>query len=254
MRNWMMIACASVVILASSVYASTGNDHTALRKEEWSFDGIFGHVDKASAQRGFQVYSQVCASCHSLNLVSYRSLMHLGFSEAEVKAIAAQVTVTDGPNEDGEMFERPGRISDRFVAPYANEQAARASNGGALPPDLSLMIKARPDGANYVHSILTGYEEAPADMHMAVGMNYNRYFPGNQIAMPAPLSEGVVEYQDGTEANVEQMSKDVVNFLQWAAEPEMEARKGMGLKVLIYLAIFTLLFFAAKKVIWRDIK
>lgn len=253
MKKWIMIACA-IVVLASSVYAATEHDQIALRKETWSFDGVFGHVDKASAQRGFQVYSQVCASCHSLDLVSYRSLMHLGFSEAEVKAIAAQVTVTDGPNDEGEMFDRSGRISDRFVAPYANEQAARASNGGAFPPDLSLMIKARPDGANYVHSILTGYEEAPADMALAPGMNYNRYFPGHQIAMPAPLSEGIVEYQDGTEANVEQMSKDVVNFLQWAAEPEMEVRKGMGLKVLIYLAIFTVLFFAAKKVIWRNIK
>lgn len=186
--------------------------------------------------------------------MSYRSLQDIGFSEDEVKAVSANVTVTDGPNSDGDMFERPARPSDRFKKPFANEAAARAANGGAYPPNLSLMVKARPDGANYVYSLLTGYEDAPADFKLGVGMNYNKYFAGHQIAMAKPLSDGQVEYMDGTTASVDQMAKDVTVFLQWAAEPEMEQRKRMGIKVFSYLIIFTVLFFMAKKIIWRDVK
>ena len=247
-----VLALIAVLTLPAVVLASSS--HIAYKQVDWTFNGILGHVDKPSAQRGYQVYAEVCASCHSLGLLSYRNLEHIGFSEAEIKTIAANVTVQDGPNEDGDMFDRPGRASDRFVSPYPNEQAARASNGGAYPPDLSLMIKARPDGANYLYSLLTGYNAAPAGFTVSEGMYYNAYFANHQIAMPPPLSDGRVEYQDGTDASVEQMAKDVVNFLQWAAEPEMEQRKEMGLKVLIYLAIFTLLFYAAKKIVWRDVK
>lgn len=243
-----IILFAATLLIANNAFASS-NEHQP-KQMIWTFDGAMGTVDRQSAQRGFQVYKEVCSSCHSLRLLSYRNLEAIGFSEAEVKAIAAEVQVQDGPNESGDMFDRPGRPSDRFVPPFANEKAARASNGGAFPPDLSLIVKARPDGANYLYSLLTGYEQAPNDMHINTGMNYNPYFPGKQIAMPQPLSEDQVTYQDGTTASVDQMSRDLVNFLQWAAEPEMEARKAMGIKVLIYLGIFTILFYLAKKRIW----
>jgi ubiquinol-cytochrome c reductase cytochrome c1 subunit len=189
-----------------------------------------------------------------MRLNAYRNLLEIGFSEAEVKQIASEATVIDGPNDDGDMFERPGRMSDRFASPFANEKAARASNNGAYPPDLSLLAKARPNGANYIYSLLTGYEAAPADVNLGEGMYYNSYFPGSQIAMASPLSEDAVEYQDGTQASVDQMARDVVVFLQWAAEPEMEQRKRMGVKALLYLFVFTILFYFAKKRIWQRVK
>ncbi len=185
--------------------------------------------------------------------MAFRSLDGIGFSEGEIKALAAEYTIADGPNDDGEMFDRPGKPSDRFPSPYPNEQAARSVNNGAYPPDLSLMIKARPDGANYTYSLLTGYSDAPEGMHMGEHMNYNAYFPGNEIAMPAPLSNGQVSYQDGTEATVDQMARDVVSFLQWAAEPEMEQRKRMGIRTLAFLLIMTVIFYVAKRRIWRDL-
>jgi ubiquinol-cytochrome c reductase cytochrome b/c1 subunit len=241
-------------ILPQAVQASSGGEHEN-RKVAWSFDGIYGKVDRQSAQRGLQVYKEVCSSCHSLKRVAFRSLEELGLSPEEVKAFASAYNVKDGPNDDGEMFERPARPSDHFPSPFANEKAARASNGGALPPDLSLIVKARPDGANYIYSLLTGFGyEVPHDVVMSEGMNYNPYFPGAQIAMAAPLSDGQVTYVDGTTASVDQMSRDVVNFLQWAAEPEMEKRHRMGLKVLIYMGLFTFFFILAKRRVWRDVK
>lgn len=249
MRKNIFLITALLVSNASLAFANSAGQK-APKQMVWQFDGATGTVDKQSAQRGFQVYKEVCANCHSLRLLSYRNLQDIGFSEAEVKAIAAGATVKDGPNDAGDMFDRPGRPSDKFVSPFPNEKAARASNGGAFPPDLSLIVKARPNGANYLYSILTGYENAPEGFHLNTGMNYNSYFPGEQIAMPKPLSDGQVTYQDGTEASVDQMSRDVVNFLQWAAEPEMEERKQAGIKILLYLAIFTGLFYLAKKRIW----
>ncbi len=241
----------ALVLFSSSSFAS-GDVH--LKKLDWPFDGAFGTVDRQAAQRGFQVYKEVCSSCHAMDLNSYRNLTEIGFSAEEVKAIAAEDTVIDGPNNDGDMFERPGRPSDRFVAPFANEQAARASNNGAYPPNLSLIVKSRTDGANYLYSLLTGYEDAPGGVDLSDGMQYNKYFPGNQIAMPLPLMNEGVEYQDGTNASIEQQAKDVTIFLQWAAEPEMEQRKKMGVKVFIYLLIFTVLFYLAKKRIWARLK
>jgi len=238
--------------LANSAFAAS--DAKDPKQMIWPFDGALGTVDRQAAQRGYQVYKEVCASCHSMDLKSFRNLEEIGFSEAEVKAIAASYMVTDGPDSSGDMFERPGRPSDRFVAPFANDNAARASNGGALPPDLSLMVKARPDGANYLYSLLTGYQEPPEDFKLSPGMSYNPYFPGMQIAMAPPLVEDSVEYMDGTNASVDQMARDVTIFLQWAAEPEMEARKSMGIKVLTYLFIFTVLFYFAKKRIWKKLK
>lgn len=249
-RSLMIASLAAVV--GGGVLANTNQLHP--KHLEWKFDGVFGTVDKQSAQRGLQVYKEVCSACHSLNRVAYRSLHDLGFSEAEIKAFAAQKEVTDGPNDAGEMFQRPARPSDHFVPPYANVKAARAANGGAYPPDLSLIIKARHDGANYVYSLLTGYATPPSEVKVQEGLNYNPYFPGSQIAMPAPLTDGQVSYADGTTANVDQMAKDVVNFLQWAAEPEMEARKRMGIKALLFLAIFTVLAYLAKRRVWAKVE
>jgi ubiquinol-cytochrome c reductase cytochrome c1 subunit len=245
-------------LLLTLILISTGalaaGSQVELKEVKWPFEGPFGTVDRQAAQRGYQVFKEVCASCHALDYMSYRNLKEIGFSEDEVKQIAANATITDGPNGDGEMFDRPGRPSDRFAKPFPNEQAARAANGGAYPPNLSLIVKSRPNGANYLYSLLTGYAEAPEGMKMNTGMNYNKYFPGNQIAMAQPLYEDQVDYMDGTQATVEQMSRDVTIFLQWAAEPEMEHRKRMGIKVFAYLIIFTILFYLAKKIIWRDVK
>lgn len=241
------------LLIAGNSFAA-GDGTLPPKQLVWSFDGMFGTVDKQAAQRGFQVYKEVCSSCHSLRLLSYRNLEGIGFPEAEIKAIAAAATVKDGPNDSGDMFDRPGRPADKFVAPFANEKAARASNGGAYPPDLSLLVKARPDGANYIYSLLTGYATPPSNVRMNTGMNYNPYFPGAQIAMANPLSDGQVTFSDGTIATADQMSRDVVNFLQWAAEPEMERRKAMGIKVMLYLLVFTVLFYFAKKRIWSRLK
>ncbi len=221
--------------------------------QAWSFDGLFGTFDRASLRRGLIVYRQVCSACHSLNLVAYRHLAGVDFSVDEIKAIAASVEVTDGPNDQGEMFQRPGRPSDKFKAPFANENAARAANNGAYPPDLSLMIKARKGGADYVHALLTGYKDPPAGLQLMEGMSYNAYFPGQQIAMAAPLAEGSVDYPDGTKASVEQLAKDVATFLAWTAEPEMEARKRLGLKVLLFLLVLTGMLYALKRMIWSDL-
>jgi ubiquinol-cytochrome c reductase cytochrome c1 subunit len=237
--------------IAAPVYAAEDAKHP--KSIDWQFEGIFGKVDKQSAQRGLQVYREVCAACHGIDRLSFRSLTELGFSEAEVKKLASEYTVKDGPNDDGEMFDRPAIPSDKFPAPYPNEQAARAANGGAYPPDLSLITKARPNGTNYVHSLLTGYEEAPADFALPEGKYYNPYFPGGAIAMPAPLSSGQIQYGDNTEASMEQMSRDIVNFLQWVAEPEMQTRKQMGVKVMIFLFFMTVFFYFAKKRVWSKL-
>lgn len=232
--------------------ASTDAKHP--KQVPWVFDGMQGHFDRQSIQRGFQVYKEVCSACHGLKRVAFRNLQDVGFSEAEVKALAAGYTIQDGPNDLGDMFDRPGRASDHFPSPFANEQAARSANNGAYPPDLSLIVKARHDGANYLYSLLTGYGEPPADFTLNEGMHYNPYFPGAQIAMPQPIaSDGQVTYEDGTSATVDQMSRDVVNFLQWAAEPEMEQRKMMGIKVMIFLGIMSVLFFFAKRRVWQNI-
>lgn len=243
----------SLVLIASSiVIAST--DALKPKKVKWQFDGMFGTFDRSSIQRGFQVYKEVCSVCHSLDLVAMRNLTEIGFTEAEAKEIAKGYTYKDGPNDDGEMYDRPGTLADYFPSPYPNEKAARASNNGAFPPDLSLMVRAREDGANYVYSILTGFGQTPpAGMVIPATMHYNPYFAGGQIAMAPPLSEGIVTYTDGTKTTVDQMSKDVVNFLQWAADPKMEKRKSMGVKALIFLAVFTGLFIFAKRRIWKDV-
>ncbi|MEK9723336.1 MAG: cytochrome c1 [Rhodospirillaceae bacterium] len=222
-------------------------------KQDWSFNGLFGTFDRASAQRGLQVYREVCAACHSLRLVHFRQLAGIGYDETQIKAMAAQIDVTDGPNDAGEMFERKGLPADKFPSPFANAKAAAASNNGKAPPDLSLMTKARLGGADYVFGLLTGYGPAPAGVEVPEGGNYNAYFPGHVIAMAAPLNADGVEYQDGTKASVEQMARDVTTFLAWTAEPELEARKAMGIKVLLFLIILTGLLYGVKRKIWEDV-
>ncbi|MFZ4125160.1 MAG: cytochrome c1 [Rickettsiales bacterium] len=242
-----------LVALTVPALAFAAGDAKHPRQEKWAFDGVFGKPDKQSIQRGVQVYREVCSACHGIKRVAFRTLTDVGFSEAEVKTMAAEYTVTDGPNDDGEMFERPARPSDKFPSPYPNEKAARAAQNGAYPLDLSLITKARHDGPNYVYSLLTGYQDAPADVKVPQGLYYNPYFVGGLIAMPHPLNDDAVTYQDGTKATTEQMSHDVVNFLQWIAEPEMEARKRMGIRVIIFLTIMTGFFYVAKKRIWKDV-
>ena len=226
-------------------------------KTDWSFKGLFGKFDRGALQRGYQVYTEVCSSCHSMKYLSYRNLAEKGgpeFSVAQAKAIAASFEVTDGPNSDGEMFTRPGKLSDKFVMPYENVKAAQAANGGAYPPDMSVLVKARGGGANYIYSLLQGYVQPPADMVLDDGVYYNKYMYGNKIKMSSPLTDGLVEYADGTEATVEQMSKDITTFLMWSAEPHLEARHRMGFKAIVYLIILTILVYFSMKKIWSRIE
>ena len=199
------------------------------------------------------MYQEVCSGCHSVQHLSYRNLSEKGgpeFTIEEAKAIAAQFEVEDGPNSDGEMFMRPGRLSDKFVKPYPNVEASTAANGGAYPPDMSVLAKARAGGADYLYSLLLGYEETPAGFELDEGVYYNKYMPGNKIKMSAPLSDGIVEYADGTQATTEQMSKDVTTFLVWAAEPHLEAQHRMGFKAIIYLIILLTLVYMSKQKVW----
>ena len=247
------------VIISSliSSRAIAAGEQQELLKVDWSFKSFFGKFDRASLQRGYQVYTEVCASCHSLKHLSYRNLAEKGgpeFTELEAKAIASNFEVTDGPNSDGEMFERPAKLSDKFVMPYANVQEAIAANGGAYPPDMSVLVKARSGGANYIYSVLMGYDEPPAGMELDDGVYYNKYMYGNKIKMSSPLDDDIVEYSDGTKATVEQMSKDVTTFLMWAAEPHLEARHQMGFKAIIYLIILTILVYFSMKKIWSRIE
>ena len=242
---------AFVTAISNSAYSE--EKKIEFIKNDWSFEGIFGTFDRSSLQRGYQVYQEVCSGCHSIQHLSYRNLSEKGgpeFSLDEAKAIAAQFEVTDGPNDDGEMFTRPRRLSDKFVNPFPNIQAATAANGGAYPPDMSVLVKARKGGADYIYSLLLGYEEAPAGYELDDGVYYNKYIPGNKIMMSKPLSEGVVEYSDGTQATEAQMAKDVVTFLTWAAEPNLEARHKMGFKVFIFLIILLTLVYFSKQKVW----
>ena len=228
-------------------------DETPPPRQEWSFDGVFGTYDRASAQRGFQVYKEICSVCHPVKHLSFRNLAEIGYSEDEVKAIAAGYQVTDGPNDEGQMFQRPGRPSDPIPGPFPNDQAARVANNGALPPDQSLIIKARPGGPDYVYGILTGYKEPPAGFNLLPGMNYNEFFPGHQIAMPPPLGDNAVTFADGTPATVPQMAHDVTTFLTWAAEPNLDDRHRTGFKVIMFLIVAVGVFYAAKRKIWAPI-
>lgn len=244
------------------------------KQEDWSFAGPFGTYDKGQLQRGFKVYKDVCSQCHSMHLVAIRTLEELGYSEAQVKAIAAEYTVQDGPNDAGDMFDRPGIPSDYFPSPFPNVQAAAASYGGAAPPDLSLIAKARgiergfptfifdiftqyaENGPDYIHSLLTGYDEQPpAGMEVPEGTHYNPYFNAAlSLKMPPPLTKDVlVEYDDGTPASVDQNARDVSAFLMWAAEPHLEDRKKTGFRVLVFLVLFGAMVYMTKRRIWAGV-
>ncbi len=253
-RAAAVMAVAGVALFGGTTTGLAAGEAEKPESQDWHFSGPFGTFDIASVQRGLQVYLEVCSSCHSLDQVAYRNLVDLGFNEDEVKAIAAEYEVTDGPDENGDLFERAAIPSDKFVAPFANEAAARASNNGALPPDLSLQAKAHPGGPDYLYALLTGYkDEPPEGVELGDGLNYNPFFAGGQIAMAQPLFEDGVEYADGTAASVEQMAWDVVNFLQWAAEPEMEDRKRVGWKVILFLLVLSAILYAAKRKTWSTL-
>jgi len=240
-------------------------------KQRWSFAGPFGLYDPQQLQRGFKIYREVCSNCHRLKLLAFRNLADAGgpgFTEPQAATIAATFQVAAGPNDQGEMFQRPGKIADYFPAPFPNDQAARNANGGALPPDMSVLAKARSvergfpwfifdaftqyqeDGPDYIHAILNGYEEPPAGFTLPPGAQYNKYFPGHAIGMPKPLSDGQVEYTDGTPATVDQYSRDIAAFLMWAAEPTLDARKRLGFQVFIFLIVLTGLLYFTKKRVW----
>ena len=256
MRNFLRIFLITILFFGFSV-TSNAAEKVEYLKTEWSFKGLFGKFDRAALQRGYQVYTEVCSSCHSMKYLSYRNLAEEGgpeFTVAQAKAIAASFEVKDGPNDDGEMYTRPGKLSDKFVMPYDNVKAAQAANGGAYPPDMSVLVKARGDGVDYIYSLLQGYEDPPVGMSLDDGVYYNKYMYGNKIKMSNQLSDGLVEYGDGTNASVEQMAKDVTTFLMWAAEPHLESRHQMGFKAIVYLVILTILVYFSMKKIWSRIE
>jgi ubiquinol-cytochrome c reductase cytochrome b/c1 subunit len=273
-------ALAALVAGTAQPVRAAAGPHIEIERQTWTFGGLFGHFDNVQLQRGYKVYKEVCASCHSMNLMFFRNLGQRGgpeFPEAVVNQIAAEATVRDGPNDEGQMFERPGRPSDRFPSPFQNEKEAAAAMGGAVPPDLSLITKARTiesgaewymfpyvllrdivtqyqeDGADYVYALLNGYVDPPEGFELQPGLNYNAVYPGHQIAMANPLVDGVVEYGDGTPETAQQYAKDVTAFLAWAAEPHLEERKQMGIRVAIYLLILSLLLYLSKRALWRNL-
>ena len=274
----MMLQRSLLALAAAALFAAPLAAHAAETvtppAQKWSFSGPFGKFDRAQLQRGFKVYREVCANCHSLKLVAFRNLAEAGgpgYSAAQAAAVAAEYKIKDGPNDQGEMFERPGRVADYFPAPFANDAVARAANGGALPPDLSVMAKARgyergfpkfvfdiftqfqEQGPDYLAALLTGYENAPADFNLPSGSHYNKYFPGHAIGMPKPFDEGQITYDDGSPATTQQYAKDISAFLMWAAEPHMEARKRIGFQVIIFLLVFAGLLYFTKKKVWADV-
>jgi ubiquinol-cytochrome c reductase cytochrome c1 subunit len=253
MRMLRLAAAAAAIAVAAPAQAA--GPSVPIPSQTWSFSGLFGTFDRASAQRGFLVYKQVCAACHAMKQLAYRNLEGIGLSEEEIRAIAADVMIKDGPNDDGEMFERPGRPSDRFRSPFPNVQAARAANNGAYPVDLSLIVKARDNGANYLYALLTGYRETPPDgVEPMEGMHYNDYFPGHWIAMAQPLWPDMVDYPDGTPATIEQMARDFTTFAAWAAQPYLEQQRAMGVRVILFLMVLAGLTYGVKRKIWADLK
>ncbi|ESZ04676.1 MULTISPECIES: cytochrome c1 [unclassified Mesorhizobium] len=269
-------AVGSVAIAAEEAHNAAAPTHFPIhepKEMDWTFAGPFGTYDKAQLQRGLKVYKEVCSACHSMNLVAFRTLEVLGYSEAQIKSLSAEYTIHDGPNDAGDMFDRPGKPSDHFPAPFANEEAAAASNGGAAPPDMSLLAKARgvergfprfvfdiftqyaQGGPDYIHSLLTGYDETPpAGMVIPEGTHYNPYFmSGVSLKMPKPLSDGQVTYDDGSPQTIDQYSRDVSAFLMWAAEPHMEDRKKTGFRVLVFLLLFGALMYLTKRKVWEGV-
>lgn len=270
---------AAAALLVSTQMAATpavaaGGEQPIPARLSWSFSGPFGTFDRGQIQRGFKVFKEVCAACHGAEFFAFRNLAQPGgpeFSEEQAKQVASEYQIHDGPNDAGDMFDRPGRLSDHWPSPFPNSNAARAANGGALPPDLSVIAKARAShvgfpgfildaftqyqeaGPDYLYALLTGYRDPPADVNVQPGLHYNLYFPGHQIAMPNPLSDGQVEYTDGAAQTVSQYAEDVSAFLMWLAEPHLEARKRIGFQVMIFLIVFIGLLYYTKKKVWSNI-
>jgi ubiquinol-cytochrome c reductase cytochrome b/c1 subunit len=273
-KHRSFIVALAVAALFAVGRPALAQEADAPPRQHWSFAGPFGSYDTAQLQRGFKIYKEVCSNCHSLKLVAFRSLGDPGgphFTEAQVAAIAAGYQITDGPNDQGQMYQRAGRPADTFPPPFPNEQAARAALGGAAPPDMSVLAKARSyeagfpwfivdaftqyqeDGPDYIHAILNGFVDAPDGVTLPPGTQYNKYFPGHAIGMPKPLNDGQVEYTDGTPTTLDQYGRDVAAFLMWAAEPTLDARKRLGFQVMIFLIIFTALLYFTKKKVWYDV-
>ncbi|MEM9632000.1 MAG: cytochrome c1 [Pseudomonadota bacterium] len=267
-------AAVAALTIATPAFSAGGDVH--IDRQQWSFSGPFGVFDRGQLQRGFKVYQEVCQACHGLRLVAFRNLAENGgpsFSEAAAKQIASEYTVVDGPNDDGEMYDRPAILADRFPSPFPNEQAARAANGGAYPPDFSLLAKARAaqrgfpwfvfdiftqyqeNGPDYIYSLLTGYEEDPEGIEVPAGQYYNHSFLAGQfISMAPPLYDEAVEYTDGTPMTVDQYAQDVSAFMMWAAEPHLEQRKKIGFRVMVFLIFFAALLYFTKKKLWRNVE
>ena len=257
MKNNIKLILIILLFSLNSLNSNSAEKTEDLLNPGWSFKSFFGTFDRGSLQRGYQVYTEVCSACHSIKYLSYRNLYEPGgpeFSKEQAKIIASQFELTDGPNNDGEMFTRQARLSDSFVGPYANEKEATAANGGAYPPDMSVLVKARQGGASYIYSVLLGYEDPPEGMNLDDGVYYNKFMSGNNIMMAKPLFEGMVQYSDGTSATEEQMAKDVVTFLAWAAEPHLEIRHKIGFRAIIYLIIITVLVYFGMKKLWSRIE
>jgi cytochrome c1 len=274
LHRGILVAYVLAALSAVGTHSAGAQEADAPPLLRWSFSGPFGLYDTAQLQRGFKVYREVCSACHSLKLVAFRNLADPGgpsFSEAQAASIAAEFQVTDGPNDKGQMFQRPGKISDNFPPPFPNDQAARAALGGKLPPDMSVLAKARgyergfpwfifevftdyqEGGPDYIHAILNGYTDPPAGFSLPPGGQYNRYFPGHAIGMPKPLSDGQVEYTDGTPTTVDQYGRDVAAFLMWTAEPTLDARKRLGFQVMMFLIVFTALLYFTKRRVWQAV-
>jgi len=278
LRKAFALAVLGLACVAGPAGAASG--HIELRHVDWSFSGPFGKFDTAQLQRGYKVYREVCSACHSMSMLSFRNLGEKGgpFYDAKypnpndnpyVKALAADIQVPDIDSETGDAIQRPATPADRFPSPFPNDAAAAASNGGAIPPDLSVIAKARAGGPNYIYSLMTGYVQPPAGLNVLPGMNYNKYFAadlapfwsgdpkhvptGGFIAMPPQLAPDKVTFDDGTKSTVEQQAKDVAAFLMWAAEPKMMERKQFGLGAMVYLLIFTVILYFSYRRVWRDV-
>ena len=247
-----LILCFFFFIFSS--FNSYSFDDLKLKKQNWTFTGLFGRYDTGSLKRGLQIYQEVCSACHGVKRLRFRELQAIGFTNEQIKEYASTFEILDGPNDKGEMYTRFGNPGDTFIMPFQNEQEARAAFGGAYPPDLSLITKARKNGPDYIYSLLTGYEDPPVNLSLSDGLYYNPYKEGKIIAMAPPLYDAAIQYIDQTNPSLHQLSYDIVNFLNWAAEPELEKRKSLGLKVLLFLIVLTSLLYVTMKEIWSRLE